>query len=344
MIKSIQYLRGIAALIVVLHHATGALLVHFSLNQNDYFSWGAAGVDLFFIISGFIMVHITYNKEVSVKEFFFKRIIRIYPIFWFYASIALVIFLLSPDMINRSASMPTLILPSYLLIPYTEFTNLVQVAWTLIYEIHFYLVFALSLLLVNQYRYIFSGLLLSIAALSSLIGYEQYYLKYVTDPIILEFLLGMIVYFILFKKDKKDLIILSTLFVFSASILFLNSSLSERVLTYGIPSFILMLVVLYLDSIKLLGTGKDKISNFFTALGNSSYSLYLSHNFCIGAGVLIFNKLHLINDLTAQILIFVLTFGAIIWGYISYKFIETPMINKLNRIIFNKNKVYRRLN
>lgn len=333
MINSIQYLRGIAALIVVLHHATGALLVHFSLSQKDFFAWGAGGVDLFFVISGFIMVHITYNKSVNVKRFLLKRIIRIYPIFWVYASIALLIFLINPDMINRSAVHPTLILPSYLLFPYTEFTNLVQVAWTLIYELHFYLIFTLSLFLTDKYRYICAALILSIIAMSSLIGFKSYYFSYVTNPIILEFLLGMIVYFIVFKKYNFELLTLTLLFSISAIILFFNNFLPERVLFYGIPSFLLMTIVLSLDLKGLLGKGNSKISKILGKLGDSSYSLYLSHNFCIGVGVIVFNKLNIINNYTAQILIFILAIGACIWGYISYKYIESPLINKLNSFI-----------
>lgn len=336
MIKSIQYLRGIAAVLVVLFHASNALMTHFTQGAKNYFTWGEAGVDLFFIISGFIMVYITYNKDISFKNFFLKRIIRIYPVFWVYATIALIIFLINPNMINRSTAMPTLILPSYLLIPYTEFTNLVQVAWTLVYEVHFYLIFGLCLFFTNKFRYIAAGIFLSLLAISSLINYDAYYLKFVSNPIILEFLLGMIVYFIIFRKSTKDLIILTILFLISLLTIYLNDQQAMRIIKYGIPSFVFMLVVVYLDSIRMLGVGNSIFSKFLTLLGDSSYSLYLSHIFCIGVGALVLNKLHIINGITVQPLIFVLTIGAIIWGYISYRFIETPLISKLNSIAFKK--------
>lgn len=339
MINSIQYLRGLAALVVVLYHASKALIIHFLPTETNYFFWGAAGVDLFFIISGFIMVYITYNKKLDIKDFLLKRVIRIYPIFWFYATIALILFLINPNMINRSSEHPTLILPSYLLIPYTEFTNLVLVAWTLVYEIHFYLIFSLSLILSNKYRYIVAGLILSIAALSSLFDYESYYLKYITDPIILEFLLGMIVYFIIFKReDRLTFFILSIFLISSILFLLINDSLPDRVLYYGVPAFTLMLIVLYMDTIKLIGKGNNRISKILMSLGNSSYSLYLSHIFCIGAGMLVFNKLNVINNLTSQILIFSLAIGSVLWGFISYKFIENPLINKLNKLLFKSKK------
>ena len=339
MISSVQYLRGIAALVVVLCHASQSLITRFLPTETNFFFWGSAGVDLFFIISGFIMVYITYDKNIDIKDFLLKRVIRIYPVFWFYATIALILFLINPDMINRSAEYPTLILPSYLLIPYTEFTNLDPVAWTLVYELHFYLIFALSLILSNKYRYIVAGLVISIAALSSVFNYESYYLKYITNPIILEFLLGMIVYFIIFKReDRLTFFILSILLISSILFLLSNEYLPDRVLYYGVPAFALMLIALYMDTIKLIEKDNSKISKILMSLGDSSYSLYLSHLFCIGAGVLVFNKLNIINNSTGHFLVFSLAIGSILWGVISYKFIETPLINKLNKLLFKSKK------
>ncbi|BBT50818.1 TPA: acyltransferase family protein [Acinetobacter baumannii] len=327
MIKSIQYLRGLAALAVVLHHASGAILVHYAVNQKDFYSWGAGGVDLFFIISGFIMMYITFGKEVNVRDFLYKRVIRIYPIFYVYATIALLIFLISPESINRSASLPTKILPSYLLIPYTEFVNLVQVAWTLVYEVHFYFLFAISLLLINKYRYIFTGIFLSIFSISSLLNYESFYLKYISDPIILEFLLGMILYFLVNKKITIDLMFLLFAFFTAFLILRINGGLPERVIYYGFPSFILMYLILKLEYKKFFLNKDNIFSKVLLKLGDSSYSLYLSHSFVLGAGVIILNKIHLINNNTVQVLIIILSIGAVIWGWISYKFIEKPLIN-----------------
>jgi peptidoglycan/LPS O-acetylase OafA/YrhL len=327
MIKSIQYLRGLAALAVVLHHASGAILVHYAVEQKDFYSWGAGGVDLFFIISGFIMMYITFGKEINVKDFLYKRIIRIYPIFYVYATIALMIFLISPNSINRSASLPTKVLPSYLLIPYTEFVNLVQVAWTLVYEVHFYFLFALSLLFFNKYRYIFAGLFLSFFSISSLLNYESFYLKYISDPIILEFLLGMILFFLVSKKITKDLVCLIIFAFIAFLILKVNNGLPERIIYYGLPSFVLMYLLLSLDY-KGLSLSKDNIvSKVLLKLGDSSYSLYLSHSFVLGAGVIVLNRMHLINNNTVQVMIFILSICAVIWGWISYKFIEKPLIN-----------------
>lgn len=271
MIDSIQYLRGFAALIVVLFHTNKALITHIFPNEVNYFNWGESGVDLFFIISGFIMAYITYDKNINIRDFFLKRAIRIYPIYWVYVTIALIIFLINPNLINRSSNSPTLVAPSYLLVPYTEFTNLVLVAWTLIYEIHFYFIFAFSLLLSNKLRYIFTGLFLSFLALSSTFSYQSYYLNFITNSIILEFLMGMIVYFIVFKKnDKFNLYILSSLLFSTILLLLLLNSLNYRILYYGIPSIFLILTTLFFNlCIKNILNKYIIISKLLLSLGNS---------------------------------------------------------------------------
>ncbi|QTD56783.1 acyltransferase [Parasphingorhabdus cellanae] len=75
---SIQYLRGIAALmVVILHLFTGSLFIEKWSN-----TWLRGGVDIFFVISGFIMVKSTINKRYSILYFYLKRIIRIVPLYW----------------------------------------------------------------------------------------------------------------------------------------------------------------------------------------------------------------------------------------------------------------------
>ena len=79
-IHSIQYLRAVAALMVVFHHLIIQIDVYEAVLHS--ISVGAAGVDVFFVISGFVIWFVTYGKEVSAGEFFAKRVIRVVPIYW----------------------------------------------------------------------------------------------------------------------------------------------------------------------------------------------------------------------------------------------------------------------
>lgn len=115
MIYSIQYLRGIAALLVVLHHATHKGF-QYGNSSLDWLKIDSSGVDLFFIISGFIMCYTTHNKSIDFYTFIKNRIERIIPLYWFFSVLALIIFLIAPQYVNSSGG-NTGVLASFLLIP-----------------------------------------------------------------------------------------------------------------------------------------------------------------------------------------------------------------------------------
>ena len=94
-------MRAIAALLVVFHHAAWKG-EQYSTNPLAWFSIGSIGVDLFFIISGFIMCHTVNNKKVLFSSFIKARFIRIVPLYWVLTSMALVVFLFFPEKVNSS--------------------------------------------------------------------------------------------------------------------------------------------------------------------------------------------------------------------------------------------------
>ncbi len=144
---NIQALRGIAALIVV--------LFHLHTIESKYFSGhvvpailgicGTAGVDLFFVISGFVMMTVSsgrFGKAGGASNFLLRRAVRIYPIYWFYALIVLVVLVCNASVGEciRKATRRT----SLRRLPFspTRTVPLLIQAWTLTYEVFFYVVFA----------------------------------------------------------------------------------------------------------------------------------------------------------------------------------------------------------
>ena len=101
MLYSVQFLRGIAALMVVISH-TSFKGQQYSVDTLQWYHIGGSGVDLFFIISGFIMCYTTYNKKVNFLNFMRNRFIRIIPLYWVLSFFALIVFLISPNLINSS--------------------------------------------------------------------------------------------------------------------------------------------------------------------------------------------------------------------------------------------------
>lgn len=164
-LQSIQVLRGMAALLVVLYHIRsleGLAIASNGLTETPLISGfltnGYAGVDLFFVISGFIMVYVTDGLKSGVRtsaEFLFARVTRIYPVWWLFAGVMTVYMVVAHGLrpsglgweaISRSEPLIPYLLKSFALLPQGEHPIL-GVGWTLVHEMYFYLAFTLILLL-----------------------------------------------------------------------------------------------------------------------------------------------------------------------------------------------------
>jgi peptidoglycan/LPS O-acetylase OafA/YrhL len=192
-LAGIQMLRGFAACAVAFHHA-----LEMSNGGGHGFSpdWlttaGAAGVDVFFVISGFIMPHVSFparGAPLGPIAFLGRRAQRIYPFYWLFClamlALGMVGFLRHQDQSGGT------ILRSFLLLPSDYY--LVGVAWTLVYEIYFYLLFALLLPLrsVTVATVVPAGLILTLMGLSGLLP-DGALRRFLGDPIALEFCFGLL--------------------------------------------------------------------------------------------------------------------------------------------------------
>ncbi len=119
---SIQILRALAILAVAWLHLTLIELKYGSTVPiiPSWLTHSFGGVDVFFVISGLMMVIVTQGKFGSAKNalrFAFDRVVRIYPLYWFYTTIALVVYLINPKLVNSAQGNRVDILASYLLLP-----------------------------------------------------------------------------------------------------------------------------------------------------------------------------------------------------------------------------------
>ena len=137
-LQSIQALRGIALLGVIGFHF---LFIEKKYSGGDFLlpdflHLGQSGVDLFFVISGFIMVTVTkgrFTLNGEVIRFLWGRLTRIYPTYWFYFFLTLAIFLIKPAWVNASQEHQTQLISSFLLLP-SDQLPLVMAAWSLSHE------------------------------------------------------------------------------------------------------------------------------------------------------------------------------------------------------------------
>ncbi len=284
-------LRGIAASVVVFHH--------FALAVRDYSprdSWindsglgglGACGVDIFFVISGFIMVYTTTRKEGArdALSFLKKRALRIYPLYWFWTT---VLFLLwAVGFALKSHHYPaSYLVNSYLLIPSAGAHNyepLLAQGWTLSFEMFFYLVFSFAILfkLKRAKLVLLAATFGALSIASKLLPAANGIRPFLEDPIIIEFLFGVLAAQILLllpaaQGMARKRAVAITLIAIGAVALLCTVRLGfpgpMRFAFWGIPGLFLVFGAALLGSMPC--------PRWLVYLGDASYSIYLTHGFC----------------------------------------------------------------
>ncbi|WP_067984680.1 acyltransferase family protein [Neptuniibacter pectenicola] len=278
-VSNIQYLRAIAVLMVVYVHS----VEQFSWLDSYFFAAiGHSGVDLFFIISGFIMVYATNNKNINFMFFLYNRLVRIVPMYWFFTTIFLIISAFMPSLVNNSNLDGWHVFSSYFFIPsyspnYPEnYWPLLIPGWTLNYEMVFYLLFSCSLMFVGVYRVVCLSFLMFFLFIFSSYFDSIESLGFYANYIIFEFLLGAFfgVFFVKYFSSCNSFFGFFICFI-AVFLWFYLDGKSERFLHLGIPSFLFFIGFLYIDKRFVLG---NKIMHL---IGDSSYSIYLSHAFSL---------------------------------------------------------------
>ena len=197
-VENIQAVRGFAVLLVMCFHLRTIETKYLSGETvlPDYLFGGIAGVDLFFVVSGFIMASITksgFGQPAGIVSFIYNRGTRIYPLYWIYSLPVLGLFLVRPDLVNPSQGSQANILASFLLVP-QSLLPLLMVGWTLILEVYFYAVIAFFLLAPER---LFVGLLgvwvVLVVGGRLLIEDPSAFLRCVTHLMTLEFIAGCLV-------------------------------------------------------------------------------------------------------------------------------------------------------
>ncbi|CAN7647547.1 acyltransferase family protein [Paraburkholderia terricola] len=318
MLISVQYLRGMAAILVLIHHAIhkqGQLS-----GSGGEWQFGVSGVDLFFIISGFIMCHITARRETTARDFLWARVKRIIPLYWILTLAALAVYIVSPNMVNSSGGTTT-IFNSFTLIP-TGDVFLIQNGWTLSYEFLFYLVFATSLWLRRSWR--LSGVaaaLVAMVALGILLKPNNPTLQALTGQLLLEFVMGIGAYRYINQQQHSQVVDVGLLATGVAALvvgLFVDHA-GNRVLWYGLPYALIFAGFVSLDSV-VARARIGLISRVLKKIGDASYSIYLSHPFVLSGMAIVIRKLHL--QTAPSLSIVVMAVAAVCAGYACHEMLE----------------------
>lgn len=187
-------------MMVVWHHALIQVPGTTDFIPLSAWGWGHLGVDLFFMISGFIMVHTTWGKPVTPWQFISNRIRRIVPLYWT-ATLAMIgLALVLPSQFRSLRFDAVSVVKSLGFVPFYSLSDpgvvfpVLKPGWTLNYEMFFYLLFALSMLLARRWR-----VPSMVALLGCLVGLGYLYaptnaiLSVYTGPKLIEFGFGMVI-------------------------------------------------------------------------------------------------------------------------------------------------------
>lgn len=336
-LESLQFLRFVAISLVIFAHLP-------TVQYNPHFSFlggGGIGVDLFFIISGFIMMYVT-KENTNPSKFFLRRFLRIAPLNIFFTLVIVIasyLLFLNPEFANTGVlyHFPYSKVDLEYFLKSIFFVHLFDtpinaIAWSLQNEFVFYSLFAICLFL-NINRLLFFGvygILIVMYNVFGGFGIENKFIAYLFYPLMIEFVMGVFLYKIyimnLLKPSDKIIVIFFMLIV----VLFFGKFDSfyqgdfQRVLSWGtISFFVIYLFLIYEENLKFA-----KIFIFF---GDASYSLYLTHWTLFSLSGFFIYRLEQINYYSFYVAICVTL--AFIVGVLVYKYIELPMHN------FIRNKI-----
>lgn len=271
---SIQALRGITALFIVLEHIR-------------FLNCGAFGVDIFFCISGFMIMFSTHRDTAC---FLRKRLIRILPLYYLMTAGTFLLLVLFPGMFEQTKANPAFLLKSLLFIPFDigggVLQPLMRIGWTINCEIFFYFVFFIAMHISHRFRGLICGLFLcGITAVTAILPSPPAVLAFYGNPVMLEFLFGIAAYYAawgIYRLRQKSCLpaILAPLSAAAVLICFacllvtkpvVNILGFRRPFVWGIPAFVIVLCCF------LLGLYWKRIPQPLIRLGDISFSLYLIH-------------------------------------------------------------------
>lgn len=315
---SVQILRGVAALLVAVFHVT----LLYSQANGAIWGWGwvfgAVGVDLFFIISGFVMAFTMAKYERKPGEFISRRYLRIAPVYYI-AAVFWTIF----QFVDGGAITTPAIVSNIVILPFgADYVfPMLGVGWTLSFEFTFYALVCLTLALRRGPGFLFV-LVCSLTAIGSVFKLEPALLRWFTHPILFEFALGVLAYLLASKPLPKWPAILGAAaliyqavtpvyFDQSPAALMDGFSVPARLLFWALPWFLVFnAAIRWNPSRRWVGPAQ--------LLGDASYSIYLTHGLIIGLTIE-----HV--PWPASLLL------AVFSGIAFYRWIESPLLRSAHK-------------
>ncbi len=327
---SVQHLRAAAAILVVTAHAQDQFP---GIRQLFPSTAGLGGVDIFFVISGFVMTYTTGLRHYTGWEFLKRRLARIAPLYWVMTLFTAALLLAAPALVRDSKfawsdlAASLAFFPHYNAAKSDSIRPMLKLGWTLNYEMFFYLLFTITIVLKPLKRTLAIG-----AFFVALVGFVAVTqptaapLAFWGDPIVFEFIFGCLIGCLDLRGLTQRIpaaAAFAVLAVGVAGFVFMDGLAINRVFARGVPALLMVLSALALERTGAVTFGR-RLIHF---LGNASYSIYLSHLYSVIFFRIVWEKLHLPTETLPWALTFVALCVAtgIGGGCVTYLLVEKPL-------------------
>lgn len=338
----IQVLRAVAVLMVVLFHL-GTIEAKYGGGPGllpRAVEAGIAGVDLFFVISGFMMATLMRGAFASPRNalgFLLRRAERIYPAYWFYTALVLAVWLWRPGWVNSSQGGNIEWVRSFLLVP-MEGLPALMVGWSLVLEMFYYLVMAGFLAFLPEKRFGWG-----LGAWAILVGVLSWKLQdrggacvqAAINPMALEFIVGAAIARQWQGKDRREApIALGILFVAMLYVAWelgadlpteSHAALWGRVILFGPVSAVILAAALTCEK------NRRPAPRWLVAIGDASYSIYLSHVLVLSALGRVWAGIAVPGRWDNALTLPLLAAAAIGAGLASHRWLERPVLEFFRR-------------
>ena len=321
--NGIQLLRFLAATVVVAFHGVGIGEKYFiggHAHWTEIFRHGDYGVDLFFVISGFVISYTLGQKHLTPAKFITRRFERIYPLYLFFTLLMLVLVSVFSNYMNGAAD--TRINRIATSLTFTSFLTgkspIVYVGWSLEYEMFFYVSVFISLI----FRRAFKVLLIPVLSAFVFLGVmfndsESTLFRFLTNPMILEFLLGVLIGWLVLSGRLQIFGLLAvTLSLVAVAI----SNPTSRVIVAGLPSVLLVVLAIYFER---LFSHLPAVGRLFVRLGDASYSIYLMQVISLPALAKVLAKV--MPGISVDAFTVLSCLCTLVAGYMLYRLVERPL-------------------
>lgn len=299
------------------------------------FDIGAAGVDIFFVISGFIMWVISVRAPLGPGDFLLRRVVRIVPLYWLTTLGVVVLAMLWPHLFPVMKVTTGHVVQSLLFLPHRDPNGdpapVIAPGWTLNYEAFFYVLFALGLWVFAQRRALFVSLALGALALAGFFADQSNpILNAYTDPILLEFAAGVWLGAAWTAQRLPGpgaglMLLVAGAAAFAVELATRFKPDHLRPLLWGLPAFALVAGAVSAERAGLVLRGRA-----FARVGDASYSIYLVHGLMVSLAA----RLLALVGVNAGPAVLIGAIGCgLLGGLVCYHLIERPLTRALHRAL-----------